>query len=339
LFLNRLKGEEDDMKKMVITIFLVILFVGGCTVNVSKTNTPQHLIIAEQHDLRGYDPGSSMSDFIRALIFNNLIELNANFEKVAALASEWSYNEDATQWTLRLKENVKFHDGEPFNAQAVKVNLDYRRETTGKAWLSNVQSIEVLGEYEIMINLHTSNVTFDSDLTPPFLAMISPKSINDKNEVIAAIGTGPFKLQKWEKDQQFELIRNEDYYDGKPKLEVLTFRVIPDAQTRALALENGEVHMMNGREALSVVTRLQGNQDIMTHSKTGQTSEIVYFQTTKGPLEDIRIRKAIISAVDLGDAIKTLLPNMAVEPRAFFSEVLNLTSVKSIFKSMKLKCS
>ena len=306
------------MKKIVIGCVLLFM-VSGCVVIQRTEPISQHLIVAEQFDLRGYDPGSTMSDFIRALIFNNLVELDLSFKKVPGLASEWSHNEDASEWTFKLREGLTFHDGEPFNAEAVKFNLDYRRETTGKAWLSNVASVEVVGEYELIVHLHSSNITFDSDLTPPFLAMISPKSVNAQNEVTNAIGTGPFKLDTWDKDTQFVLVRNEDYYDGQPTLESITFKVIPDAQTRAMALEMGEVHLMSGREALSVVTSLQNNKDIKISSVTGQTSEVMYFNTLEGPLADIRVRQAISSTIDLKEAIRTLLPNMAVEPKAFFS--------------------
>lgn len=310
------------MKKIGM-ICLALLLLGACGVERELEEVSQHLIVAEQFDLRGVDPGSTMSDFIRALIFNNLVELDLNFKKVPSLATEWSHNDDATQWTFKLREDVFFHDGEPFNAEAARINLDYRRETTGKAWLSNVKSIEVLDEFKLLITLHTSNLTFDSDLTPPFLAMISPKSINEHNQVTSAIGTGPFLLDFWNKDTQFSLIRNETYFKGKPQLERVTFKVIPDAQTRAMALVNGEVHMMSGREALSVVTSLQSHPNIHIHSVTGQTSEVLYFQTMQGPLTDIRVRQAVISAIDLDQSIETLLPNLAIPPLAFFSHAFD----------------
>ena len=125
------------MKKIVIGCVLLFM-VSGCVIIQRTEPISQHLIVAEQFDLRGYDPGSTMSDFIRALIFNNLVELDLSFKKVPGLASEWSHNEDASEWTFKLREGLTFHDGEPFNAEAVKFNLDYRRETTSKGWLSNV---------------------------------------------------------------------------------------------------------------------------------------------------------------------------------------------------------
>ncbi len=310
------------MKKILIIVILLGL-MSGCTISSKIPSTDQHLIVAEQFDLRGYDPGSTMSDFIRALIFNNLVELDADFNKVASLATHWDKNDDATVWTFELREGVTFHDGEPMNADAVKFNLDFRKETTGKSWLSNMKEVRVLDEYRVEIELFESNITFDSDLTPPFLAIVSPMSVNDQYEVVEAVGTGPFMLDFWQKDQQFSLIRNENYYDGKPKLKRITFKVIFDAQTRALALENNEVHLMSGREALSVVARLQDHKDILIHSRTGQTSEMMYFNTTEGPLADVLVRKAIISQIDLTEAVESLLTNMAVKPTAFFSKAFN----------------
>lgn len=308
-------------KWIYLVLILSFMLLTACSNSdaTSEVVMDQHLIIGEQLDLRGYDPGSTMSDFIRALIFNNLVELDMNFEKTPGLATNWWMNEDATVWTFELREGVVFHDGSPWNAEAAKFNLDYRREGTGKAWLSAVDSVHVLDTHLLEVVLNQSVYTFDSDLTPPFLAMVSPGAIDEEGAVTSAIGTGPFKLKEWQVDQSFTLERNEDYFEGKPTLDKVTFKVIPDAETRAMALQNGDIHMMSGREGLTAVQRLKKIEDIDVVKKTGQTSEVIFMNTQEGPLSDINVRKAIALGIDLETMVPELLEDLAEAPKYFFS--------------------
>jgi peptide/nickel transport system substrate-binding protein len=87
------------------------------------------------------------------------------------------------------------------------------------------------------------------------MSMVSPKAIDANGNVTAAIGTGPFKLVSWQKDSNFVMERNEQYFAGAPKLTKLTFKVMPDAESRAMALEAGQIDLMSGREALTAVQR------------------------------------------------------------------------------------
>ncbi|MCC5908896.1 MAG: hypothetical protein JJT76_00420 [Clostridiaceae bacterium] len=285
--------------------------------------TPQHIIIGEQFDLRGYDPGSSMSDFVRALIYNNLVELNMDFEKSPGLAESWEMSEDGKTWTFQLRENVLFHDGTPWDADAAKINLEIRREGTGKGWLSAVEEVEVVNTHTLAIHLKEPVYTFDSDLTPPFLAMVSPNAFDKEGNVTEAIGTGPFKLESWTKDSEFIMKRNEDYFGGTPTLEKLTFKVIPDAETRALALQAGEIDMMSGREALTAVQRLKSLPNMKIVKKMGQTSELIFFNVYEGPFEDARVRQAVAHAIDFNDIVPKLLEDLAEAPSNFFAEAYN----------------
>lgn len=312
------------LSKITLLVIFIVFMAVGCSSQNTKSemneNIEQHLIIGEQFDLRGYDPGSSMSDFIRVLVYNNLVELDMNFEKSPGLAIEWWSNDDATVWTFKLREDIFFHDGEPWDAEAAKINLDYRREGTGKGWLNSVEEIKVLDTYLLEIVLNQSVYTFDSELTPPFLAMVSPNAIGEDGEITAAIGTGPFKLTDWKQDQSFEMVRNEEYFEGAPFLERLTFKVIPDAQTRALALENGEIHMMSGREGLTAVQRLKDKSHINVVKSISQTSEVMFMNTTEGLLVDKSLREAINYGIDLDIMVSELLEDLAEAPKNFFSE-------------------
>ncbi|AKL95870.1 nickel-binding periplasmic protein NikA [Clostridium aceticum] len=322
--------EKKSFKKCFsfVVIFLLVagLFLTGCQQKVEtnspeeKAAVPQHLVIGEQSDLKGYDPGSSMSDFVRALIYNNLVELDMNFKKSPGLAESWKMSDDGKTWTFELRKNVVFHDGTPWDAEAAKINLDIRREGTGKGWLSAVEEVEVVAPHTLAVHLKEPVYTFASDLTPPFLAMVSPKAFDAEGNVTEAIGTGPFKLTSWTTDSEFVMERNEEYFAGAPTLEKLTFKVIPDAETRALALQAGEIDMMSGREALTAVQRLKGLPDVKIVKEMSQTSEVLFFNVYEEPFNDIKVRQAVAHAINFQEMVPQLLEDLAEAPRNFFSQ-------------------
>ncbi|SDL01095.1 ABC transporter substrate-binding protein [Natronincola ferrireducens] len=287
---------------------------------ISEVTVPQHLVIGEQFDLKGYDPGSSMSDFVRALVYNNLVELDMDFKKSPGLAESWETSGDGTIWTFELRQNVVFHDGSPWDAEAAKINLDIRKEGTGKGWLTAVEEVEVVGSHTLAVHLKEPVYTFDSDLTPPFLAMVSPKAFDEEGNVIEAIGTGPFKLTSWTTDSEFVMERNEDYFAGAPILEKITFKVIPDAETRAMALQAGEIDMMSGREALTAVQRLKAQPNMKLVKEMSQTSEVLFFNVYEGPFNDIKVRQAVAHAINFDEMVPVLLEDLAEAPMNFFSQ-------------------
>ncbi|UNC93027.1 ABC transporter substrate-binding protein [Candidatus Contubernalis alkaliaceticus] len=335
-----MKINLAGMKKCFIFCLVFLLmtaFLGGCRGDGQKDEQTteqkteksieelvedpviQEVVIGEQFDLGGYDPSSSMSSFVRALVYNNLVELDLNFNKVPGLAESWEMSPDGKTWTFGLRRDVFFHDGTPWDSEAAKFNLEWQIEK-GQTWLSAVEDIQTPDSHTLVINLKVPVFTFVSDITPPFLAMVSPKAIDDEGNVTEAIGTGPFKLVSWTKDSQFVMEKNEDYFDSAPTLDRLIFKIIPDAETRALALDAGQIDMMSGREALTVVQRFSDYEGIDIIKRMGQTSELLFFNIYKEPFEDIRVRQAVAYAVNMEALVSDLLTDLAEPSSNFFSE-------------------
>lgn len=322
-----------------LALLLIVSFLGGCGQGGQReepgagqkpgpeksTEGPveepviQEVVIGEQFDLGGYDPSTSMSSFVRALVYNNLVELDLDFKKVPGLAESWEMSPDGKTWTFELRRGVYFHDGTPWDSDAAKFNLEWQIGK-GQTWLSAVEDIQTPGPHTLVVNLKAPVFTFSSDITPPFLAMVSPKAVDSEGNVTEAVGTGPFKLVSWTKDSQFIMEKNEDYFGGAPTLDRLVFKVIPDAETRAMALEAGQVDMMSGREALTVVQRFANHDGIDIIKRMGQTSELLFFNIYREPFNDIRVRQALASALDLETLVGDLLTDLAEPPSNFFSE-------------------
>lgn len=285
----------------------------------------QELVIGENEDLGGYDPMSNMNPFtIRALVFNTLVQLDYDYTMQPALATSWEMSEDGKTWTFHLREGVKFHDGEDWNAAAAKFNWE-ERIAAGKdgtaGFLKAIESMETPDEYTFVVNLNQPYFTFASEVSPPMYSMLSPKAFGEDHEVAAPIGTGAFKLESWDKDAEIVLVKNEDYYDGAPKLDKITFKIIPDSNARALALEAGEIDMMSGRSALTALETLKKLDNIQVIKTMGQTSVFVLMNTRKAPLDDLRMRQAIAHAVDFQSAVPALLSDLAEPAQNLFSPV------------------
>lgn len=319
--------KKKTSKKVVcllITLMFLVTLV-GCSNNENsdsqKPDLAQELVIGENVDLAGYDPVKDMSPFVRFLIFDSLIELGYNYEKIPALATTWEMSPDGKTWTFNLRKDVKFHDGQAWDSKAAQINFQHRIEAGASGFYADIESMETPDEHTFVVHLNKPIFTFSSDIAVPTHGMVSPKAFDENHEVTAAIGTGPFKLESWTKDVEFIMTANEDFYEGEPILQKLTFKVILDGDTRALALQNGEIDLMSGRNALTSLESLKNQEDIQVIKTLGQTSEIVMVNTFDELLSNLEIRKAIAASVDFATAVPQLLTDLAEAPQSFFSPV------------------
>lgn len=284
-----------------------------------ETAVAQELVIGENVDLGGLDPAKEMSPFIRFLVFDCLVELGYDYEKVPGLATDWKMSEDGKTWTFTLREGVHFHDGEPWNAEAARINFQNRIDAERPGFYKNIESMETPEEYTFVVHLKTPMFTFSSDIAMPTYGMVSPKAFDENHKVTAAIGTGPFVLDDWQKDVQFTMHANEEFYEGAPNLKKLTFKVIPDGNTRAMALESGEIDMMSGRSALTSLEALKQDPNIQVLKTLGQTSEMVQINTFDETMSSLALRKAVAAAADFAGAVPALLSDLAEPAVNFFS--------------------
>ncbi|MCX7781424.1 MAG: ABC transporter substrate-binding protein [Negativicutes bacterium] len=296
---------------------LISTIMAGC--GGGKTETAQQIIIGENVDLGGYDPGTDMSPFIRTLIFNCLVELDADFKLTPGLAERWEMTPDGKMWTFYLRKGVSFHDGTPLTADIVKKNMDRLKNGAGKAWLTDVAEVQTINEVTVKFIMKSPSFTFASDLAVPFISIVSPGAVDASGKVVKAIGTGPFSLETWVKDQEFVLSRNTNYWGGAPKVEKLVFKVIRDPDARAMALEAGSVDIISLRQTLTAASRLATNNKIKIDKRLGQTSEIMFLNVDSPALQDLAVRKAVGHSLNIREMIPGLLGDNAEPGQTFFS--------------------
>jgi ABC-type transport system substrate-binding protein len=269
--------------------------------------------------------GRNLPDFNTLYaVYDALIDfVPATLELRPGLAKAWKFT-DATTLVLDLVEGVAFHDGTPFNPEAVKINLErYKNDARSnvKADLAAMESVEVTGPSQVTLKLNRPNAGLPVMLTNRIGLMVSPKSIAEKGPNLdrVAVGTGPFKLVDWQDNSSIKLVRNENYWQKDlPYLEGIDIRIINELNTSARTVIAGESDVaLNLQPPQKAIAERASGIDIRT------IPSLIFFGAFlnygNGPLKDKRIRQALNYAIDrdeinkiialgLGQASSVILP-------------------------------
>lgn len=309
-------------KKMVkiLTAFLTasILLTGcGTAGGKNSSDTKSQLVYANFRDLRDLNPHLYSGEmFAQNMIFEALVKIEDDGSFSPWLAESWSISEDGTTYVFKLREDVSFTDGEKFNAESAKANFDAIMDNAERhTWLESVRlmqevdaaggkSVEVTGEYELTLRLSEAYYPFLVELgvIRPF-RFISPKCFIDgttKNGVSSIIGTGSYYLQENHVDEYSVFKANENYWGDKPEIEEIVVKVIPDNQTRVMALENGELDLIFGTDMIDSETflKFKDKEGFGTLLSDPVSTRMMIINTTDEILSDVKVRKAIQHATD-----------------------------------------
>jgi peptide/nickel transport system substrate-binding protein len=232
------------------------------------------------------------------LIYSRLIRQNDAGEPAPELATSWTANADATEWTITLQEGVMFHDGSAFDANDVKYTLerinDPALESPVASVLGMIDHVEVVDPLTAKIVLSTPHAGLVVLLMDYRVRMV-PEGSGDTIGT-ASNGTGPFKMDTYDPEGTTILVANEDYWEGRPKLDRIELIAIPDTEARTQALLAGQIDMSTvSRDQLLL---FEGNDEFVVQSfPTGDWFGII-FRTDTPPFDDPRVRKAVRVAVD-----------------------------------------
>ena len=225
-------------------------------------------------------------------------------ELVNELAESWEANEDATVYTFHLREGVTFHDGTPFDAQAVKDYYDWVMDESSVAarargQLAAMESVEVVDDLTVNIHLSEPNGAFVFLLATSNARIASPTSVREFGSDITRhpVGTGPFRFVSWTEGQNVIVERNPDYWGEPAQVERLEFVVVNNAATRVAMLQSGEVHYIEGLPP-QLVPSIEGQSNLEVLTAPTNFLRILQLNTTKEPFTDVRVRQALNYAVD-----------------------------------------
>jgi len=300
-------------RTLVVLLAAVMLaaLAGGC----SKPVVEQALVIAQGAEvttLETHQISDSDSVAIRMHIYDNLVRVDDKGVIQPALAEKWEFLPDGKSVLFTLRKNVKFHDGTPFNATAVKKNfnrlLDPERNTGAKSMLNMIAAVEVVDEYHVKISTAQPFGAILMHLAEGAGSIMSPAAIEQYGDDVGVhpVGTGPFKFVEWIRGDRVVVERNNEYWGPRPALTGITWRIVPDDAARLAMLETGEADVVV-RVPPFELKRMAANESVKLINTTTNRSMYFILNLQKPPFNDIRVRQAVNMAVDRQAIIDTLL--------------------------------
>lgn len=274
-------------------------------VDVKQKETLTYVNFRDIRDLNPHLYAGEM--YAQEMLFETLINIGKNGYE-PALAESWNISSDGRIYTFNIRKGVKFSDGTICDAKAIKQNFDAILDNKSRhTWLEMMKlldSIEVLDDYVLQIKLKEAYYPMLTELavTRPF-AMISPKVMKDettKNGVLAYIGTGPYILKELITDEVAIFEANENYWGDIPKIKKVIVKVIPDNQTRILALEKGEIDLIFGKNMLDAdaINKYKNNEKFKVLLSEPTSTRQIVINTNNETLKDINVRYALQHATN-----------------------------------------
>ncbi len=285
------------------------------------------------------DPGDAVyvqEQFILMNLFDSLLSISPDGELHPGLATAWEPNADYSEFTFTLRQDVTFHDGTPFTAEAVKASFDHINsdavlESGGKSLLQDHSYVEtvVVDDYTVTVKFGASYPLFLRDASRQWLSISSPAALEASGADYGRnpVGTGPFKLVQWDAQSQIVLERNPDYnwgpefatHQGPALLEQVIFRILPEAATRLTAFETGEVLIAGEPPALDAIALADsGAAAIQTFAQPGVPA-ILMINATKAPTDNVNVRKAMILAVNQEELAQTAFQELGLPATSVIS--------------------
>jgi peptide/nickel transport system substrate-binding protein len=310
--------------RFIAALLCIGLFLAGC--GSSGSSGDNSIVVGLESETTGWLPGAHLLTNYPSLnvaytIYDPLMRTDANGELRPYLAESLEPNEDLTEWTLTLRPNVKFHDGTPLNAEAIKtIYDDYLSVETSNLLgaLRFVESVEVVDDLTVRYTLTQPDASFPAVLEGPAGWPFSPTAAAEMGPAEFAanpVGTGPFRFVSWLRNSELVVERNPDYWqEGLPKLDRVTFQIITDENARVASLQSGDIDALQTLRQ-STVRQVRALDDFVTHDFIGNLAGGQLFNTEQPPLDDPRIRRALSYAINQ-KAILDLLGGSDLSPLA-----------------------
>lgn len=285
------------------------------------------LIYGRGADAVTLDPARS-DDLESAKVLENLFEGLVRYkpdstEIEPCLAVSWSSSHNETEWIFNLRKGVRFHDGTPFDADAVVFSLMRQIDSRHPHHLKDfkyagftfkyVRSVEALDVYTVRIRLDKPYAPFLCNLAMTSAAMVSPAAvIRSKTDFWKhPVGTGPFRFTEWKQGERIVLSRNRDYWGRAPYLDTVVFKSILDNKDRLLELKTSSIHVMDGISPGSLQEILR-NETMALKSSAGVNIGYLAMNTEKAPFDNLKVRQAVNHAIHKKNLVKLLYQDMAI---------------------------
>lgn len=310
--------------KLVMLLVLSIIVLIGCSDAASeeeRSNTDpedaeaQETAVKEGKDLTiavaanfisldPHDTNDTLSYSAEKTMLEGLVGFDKDMNVVPVLAKDYSVNDDATEFTFELEEGVTFHDGAPFNAEAVKVNLDRLTAPDSTLIRSSlfelIEETEVVDEYTVKVKLSEPFGAMINTFAHPAGMLISPQALEEYGDDVSQnpVGTGPYVFEEWQPGDHLTVTKNEDYWNATGnEVDSITFVPTPENGTRVAMLQTGEadfIYPVPTEQAESI----NGTEGIIVENAQSIVVYYLAMNNLKEPFNDVRVRQAINYAIN-----------------------------------------
>jgi len=310
--------------RVFIVVALVLLVAVSCA-----PRTESKLIYGLTLAPSGIDPhinASSELGIPLTSVYDPLVWQAPNGEFVPGLAESWEVSADGMDYTFHLRRDVTFHDGTPFNAQAVEANFERIVNPATKSqkaafMLGPYESSEIVDDYTIKVHLKEPFAPFLDSLSQVYLSMASPAALEKwgADYQLHQAGTGPFIFKEYIPKDHLTLVRNPNYkwgpsffqHKGPAYLEEIVFQFYVEPATRAPALESGDVQIM-GEIPPQDATRLESDERFKVMRVAIPGTPLAFFMNTaRPPTDDLLVRQAILYALDRPAIVQTVFMGLS----------------------------
>ncbi|HWQ66689.1 MAG TPA: ABC transporter substrate-binding protein [Methanospirillum sp.] len=269
---------------------------------------------------------------VYSLVYDALVEYGDDGEIRPGLAESWEVSPDGKVYTYHLRKGVFFSDGSPFDANAVKFSMERLQKKLSAGWMSmdDFTNIEIVDDNTVKISYDKPSypIIQEMSLCRPQRIM-SPSSVTPKGDpngtFVTPIGTGPFKFESYTDSKEYVLVRNDKYWGEKPKIEKVVFKLIPDENTRTMALKSGEVDILgSGLSTIDpgMVSDLRSTKGISIVDREGDMAISLIPNYLKAPLNDEKVREALNYGIDTKTITSELFSGIYSPGKGVFSTTI-----------------
>jgi len=311
---------------IIAVLTFAVITTGWCA---ADKNT---LVIGVSSDIHLLDPAVSSDNFdwrqiypsYDRLVKYKVVKGEGSTEIEPMAAESWKPSADGLTWTIKLRKGIKFDDGTPLNAKAVKFSFE-RVLKIGKGPADNlgaIKTVDVVDDYTVKITLKSPFGPFLQTLATDAGSIVNPNVMkNEKDNDLAQAwmaqntdGSGPYKMTEWKRGEQFVMEAKPNYWGAKPKLKKVIVRFMRESSDQRMALEKGDIDIAEGI-LIDQIPALEKNPDIVVRKYPSQLVEYVYLNTQKPNLNNKLVRQALNYAVDYNGIIDHVLQGRGLQMR------------------------
>jgi len=302
--------------------------------NAAAAAPDKDLTIGFNTDIQSLDPhnaSDTLSMSVLGSMYESLIAFDENQKLTGELAESWEVADDNLTYTFKLRKDVKFHDGEPFNAEAVKKNYErcmadekLRQYRTVKDW----ESVTVVDENTVAIKLKFPNSSFLNKMA--LYRMASPKTLENGKDFLIKnpCGTGAYIYKERVEGDHVTVVPFDGYWGDKPGVSSVTFKAVPEDGARIAMLQTGEADYIYPMPAIQA-PNLDGKKDIKVTAAPSNIMRYVTLRTNLPELSDKRVRQAMNYAIDKAAYNKTVFNGYAEQVNSCFPSTVLYYSEQS----------